>query len=198
MSPHARTKSRRFGGASARPPVTLLVALGLPWLEGCGHGLKPEPTEPSSIPRGEATPDEDEAEETPSAPASHAGADADGASPSPSRADLSGNASAKKEKHKADPTSEAEPEPTLETKGEQPAEPTLQNLRTSEELLAGALAPAQLSCSGALPHRDAICGIATRICELEQSAPSSAARRDCEAAEQACKKARETYDARCK
>ena len=59
------------------------------------------------------------------------------------------------------------------------------------------LAPEHMSCEGALPRKDAICEIATRICELEEASPSSGSQRHCEQARKACKDAKKSFDARC-
>jgi hypothetical protein len=61
---------------------------------------------------------------------------------------------------------------------------------------AKAIAPEQLSCDSARPHRDAICEIATRICELSSKSPSSTGS-DCESAKSSCVDARRKYKERC-
>ena len=62
-----------------------------------------------------------------------------------------------------------------------------------------ALAPEHLSCAGAQPHRDAICSIAERLCELPDGERelTGAQEEDCEHARDACKTARARYRDRC-
>ena len=56
--------------------------------------------------------------------------------------------------------------------------------------------PGELSCSGAVPHRDAICSIAERICNLDSPSALEGAK-DCEKAKKSCSDAKTRYDKKC-
>ncbi len=61
-----------------------------------------------------------------------------------------------------------------------------------------ALEPRQLSCEGARPHRDAICAIAERLCELPAERPSTIRpSASCEGARQSCDAAKTKFKSRC-
>lgn len=71
-------------------------------------------------------------------------------------------------------------------------------LATEQRAFDDDIAPSALSCSGARPHRDAICSIAERLCELPPERPSTtrpSAR--CEEARQTCTQARSRFKERC-
>jgi hypothetical protein len=74
---------------------------------------------------------------------------------------------------------------------------TNDDLRAATSAFDESLGANALSCDGARPHRDAICEIAKRLCELQVKAPSSTERDDCVTANQACEKAQRKYQARC-
>ena len=61
----------------------------------------------------------------------------------------------------------------------------------------GSLGTIELSCSGAAPHRDAICSIAERICEMEEG-PTTAPSEECSRAQESCKKAKDKFAEKCK
>lgn len=55
-----------------------------------------------------------------------------------------------------------------------------------------------LSCGGARPHRDAICEIARRICELQSSSPSTTSpEASCSEATQSCESAQRRFREKC-
>jgi hypothetical protein len=61
-----------------------------------------------------------------------------------------------------------------------------------------AMQPEQLSCGAAKPLRDAICEIATRICDLSTNSPSSTnSGADCNTAKSSCLDAQRKYKERC-
>lgn len=62
----------------------------------------------------------------------------------------------------------------------------------------GAMQPTALSCDGARPHRDAICSIAERLCELPAEEPSTTQpNRRCSDARYSCSRAKDKFKARC-
>jgi hypothetical protein len=67
--------------------------------------------------------------------------------------------------------------------------------------LESAIQPEQLSCSGAAPHRDAICSLAERICNINGPSTDgqlgSESARDCEKAKKTCSEAKKRYAQRC-
>lgn len=69
------------------------------------------------------------------------------------------------------------------------------DLHAELQALDESLHPERLSCEGAKPHQDAICSIATRICEMEQ--PSTTTSRDCKQAKKSCKRAKQRYEEEC-
>ncbi len=71
------------------------------------------------------------------------------------------------------------------------------DLRAATSAFDESLGAKELSCEGARPHRDAICEIAKRLCELSVKTPSSGERDDCVTANRACEKAQRKYQARC-
>jgi hypothetical protein len=71
------------------------------------------------------------------------------------------------------------------------------DLRAAESAFDRTLDAESLSCDSARPHRDAICEIAKRLCDLSVKTPSSDGRDDCVTANQACEKAQRKYQARC-
>lgn len=72
----------------------------------------------------------------------------------------------------------------------------METLETELLGLDNAFRPEHLSCSGAEPHRDAICSIAERICNLS-STPSLEAAQDCEKAKKSCSDAKKRYEQKC-
>jgi len=61
-----------------------------------------------------------------------------------------------------------------------------------------ALEPQKLSCEGARPHRDAICAIAERLCELPAERPSTTRpSASCYDARHSCDAAKTKFKARC-
>lgn len=79
-----------------------------------------------------------------------------------------------------------------------PASEQWERLVEEEEDFAAAMDPSALSCSGALPLRDAICQLAERICALTgPNASTEAAERDCKRARASCDKAKQSYAGRC-
>lgn len=62
------------------------------------------------------------------------------------------------------------------------------------ELFEQQMNPSELSCDGAKPHLEAICGIAKRICE---SSNMLQAKTDCQTAQSSCEKARARFRSKC-
>lgn len=88
------------------------------------------------------------------------------------------------------PASEAKP---WGQEGEEPED----RLRLEEEKFTQAIEPSALSCSGALPRRDAICTLAERICDLAPSQVPGREHEDCTKARASCEKAKRAYAGRC-
>jgi len=79
----------------------------------------------------------------------------------------------------------------------QDAEAPVDDLAEKEAGFTRAMDPSALSCSGALPLKDAICTLADRICALAAGHTEDAAERDCKRARSSCDKAKQSYAGRC-
>ncbi len=96
------------------------------------------------------------------------------------------------------PKREAEDTDAAQEKKLAPGGAPNRDLRTATSAFDQALGADTLSCEGARPHRDAICEIAKRHCDLSVKTPSSSGEQDdCVTANQACEKAQRKYQARC-
>jgi hypothetical protein len=159
------------------------------WL-GCASNQKSAPSE-TAAPRaaplaaGSAmTPADDEASAAPAAKAADA---APAGAAAPARESAPSGALAPKKKDAALRDEEA-----ADSKTE------LDQLSLEARYFDESLSPTALSCAGAKPHRDAICAIAERLCELSTTGPSTTgpgAR--CVEAKQSCESARSRFKARC-
>ncbi len=92
---------------------------------------------------------------------------------------------------------EASPAPEAEKKSSAHAD-AVKRLSTETGQFERAMRPEQLSCGAAKPLRDAICEIATRICDLSANSPSSTnSEADCDTAKSSCLDAQRKYKERC-
>lgn len=92
---------------------------------------------------------------------------------------------------------EASPAPETEKKSST-RDDAVKRLNAETGQFERAIRPEQLSCGAAKPLRDAICDIATRICELSANSPSSTnSGADCDTAKSSCLDAQRKYKERC-
>lgn len=95
------------------------------------------------------------------------------------------------------PRSDGPPQPAAAPSAEESVERNWDELAQSRRAFDQQLEPSQLSCAGARPHRDAICSIAERICEIASSGPSTTGGARCADAQKSCTDAKSRYKARC-
>lgn len=79
---------------------------------------------------------------------------------------------------------------------EQPSVTVELRLAAEQDAFDAALEPTELSCSGARPHRDAICALAERLCQQRRDAVLDAADQ-CKAAQEQCDSVRARYREAC-
>lgn len=95
-----------------------------------------------------------------------------------------------------DDSAPSEPEGAAPSTGPEDPKALVLTLRESRSLLDDALGTTSLSCDGALPHRDAICSIARRICDLDADDFADGAHA-CKRAKESCQSAKRRYRQKC-
>ena len=177
--------------------LTMVLASCALVATGCGSSRAPSSKSAESMGSGDAAPAEAPpkiAQEEPGAEGAAADGeaaeeedamtDADGMSPAQTTSESSYDMEGESLKEEKSPQKSKKDQRTSLTEG----------LEMSVAAFDNSLDAEDLSCDGALPHREAICSIAKRLCDLKDALSG---KRPCTAATESCEQAKKRFKEKC-